>query len=157
MVSPHCPLRKWRILLRASRRSHAFVGWHRRSSSMCLIYRNTTVFTENPAIFHVSGSCVINGNSISTKVSSGLYFVLCSVKSAFCSVLLSALLFCSVLFSFAQCSSLLLCALPFCSGLFRFALCSSVLLCALLFALCSSLLLWALLFCSVLFHLLSLY
>ena len=61
------------------------------------------------------------------------------------SLLLSALLFCSVLFSFALCSSVLLWALPFCSVLFSFALCSSVLLCALLFcsglfcfALCSS-------------------
>jgi len=90
------------------------------------------IFTENPAILHVSGSCGINGNSISIKVSSALYFVLCSLKSGVFA------LFCSGLFCFALGSSVLLWALLFCSGLFCFALGSSVLL-------------WALLFCSGLF------
>ena len=53
------------------------------------------IFTENPAILHVSGSCGINGNSISIKVSSALYFVLCSLKSGVFA------LFCSGLFCFA--------------------------------------------------------
>ena len=82
--------------------------------------------------------CVINGNSISTKVSSGLSLALCNVKRVFCAVLLWALPFCSGLFRFALGSSVLLWALPFCSGLFRFALGSSVLLWALPFALGSS-------------------
>jgi len=90
------------------------------------------IFTENPAILHVSGSCGINGNSISIKVSSALYFVLCSLKSGVFA------LFCSGLFCFALGSSVLLWALLFCSGLFCFALGSSVLLSLFRVTMCSS-------------------